>query len=260
MLFGMPKGIGGRHPEGIPSHAVDGHTRRGSGMDTSAALLPAARRWGLAGEVVNWPAEEIDRSHGPGRQWAASEAEVCEDLPYTKGGYFRKHGGWLRWVSLPSNIVRTGGDRDAEDCDPYAPHSVYRLLHAYGFDESFHDSMPYDTAEVKDMLAQLADAKSTRRALAIPPPMIASASAFPELVGESVSSNSRGRGRGRGRGQGNRHGHGPSARTLVGGSPCGDDVGGQGTHGEEEEEEEKRKNKEKKKKTRRSRIQGAGWS
>lgn len=88
-LFNLPAGLGGRHPDGLPAHAVDGHTRRGSGMDTTDAFLPAARRWGLAGEVASWPAAEVSRSHGPGREYAPSESDVTAEMPFTKGGFFR---------------------------------------------------------------------------------------------------------------------------------------------------------------------------
>ena len=54
-----------------------------------------------------------------------------------------------RRVCLPSNIARVGGERDAEDCDPYAPHSVYRLLRDRGFDEALEASMPYDERAVR---------------------------------------------------------------------------------------------------------------
>ena len=70
---------------------------------------------------------QVARSHGPGREWAPSEAEATEALPFTKRGYFWQFGGWLRGVSLPSNIERSGGERDAEDDDPYAIGAHNRL-------------------------------------------------------------------------------------------------------------------------------------
>ena len=59
MLSTLPRGLGGRHPNGLPWYTVDGHTRRGSGMDTTGLFHSAAQRWGLAGEIEDWPAAEV---------------------------------------------------------------------------------------------------------------------------------------------------------------------------------------------------------
>ena len=67
MLSTLPKGLGGRHPNGLPWYTVDGHTRRGSGMDTTGLFHSAAQRWGLAGEIEDWPAAEVLVSRTPNR-------------------------------------------------------------------------------------------------------------------------------------------------------------------------------------------------
>jgi hypothetical protein len=53
---------------------------------------------------------------------------VTSERPFTKWGYFREYGGWLRGVCLPTNIVRSGGERDAEVDDPYSGQHLARVL------------------------------------------------------------------------------------------------------------------------------------
>lgn len=110
MLSELPCGIGGRHPDGLPWYVVDGHTRRGSGMDTTGLFHEAAQRWKLSSEIAEWPDDEIAVSHGPGR----------ERGPVDENG----HGGsWLRspdGVSFPSNVERSFGHDDGSEDDPFA--------------------------------------------------------------------------------------------------------------------------------------------
>lgn len=109
MLSELPRGIGGRHANGLPWYVVDGHTRRGSGMDTTGLFHEAAQRWKLSSEVADWSAAEIAVSHGPGRQRG----------PVDENG----HGGsWLRspdGVSFPSNVERSFGHDDGTEDDPF---------------------------------------------------------------------------------------------------------------------------------------------
>jgi hypothetical protein len=110
LLSELPRGIGGRHPNGLPWYVVDGHTRRGSGMDTTSLFYEAAQRWKLSSEIVKWPDDEIAVSHGPARQRG----------PVDENG----HGGsWLRspdGISFPSNVERSFGHDDGSEDDPFA--------------------------------------------------------------------------------------------------------------------------------------------
>ena len=78
-------------------------------METTGLFNEAAQRWGLSGEIAEWPAAEIVVSHGPGRQRG----------PVDEQG----HGGsWLRspeGISFPSNVERSYDHDDGCADDPF---------------------------------------------------------------------------------------------------------------------------------------------
>ncbi len=75
-LYNRP-GLEGRHPEGIPAYAVDRHTKRGKGGesteyycmgdDTTDSIRSAADHWKV--DISNWTPAVIAKSHGPGRRF-----------------------------------------------------------------------------------------------------------------------------------------------------------------------------------------------
>jgi hypothetical protein len=56
----------------VPDYALDKHTERGKGTDTSSRLSKAAAVWKV--EVSNWSQEEKLKSHGPGIKTVSKSA------------------------------------------------------------------------------------------------------------------------------------------------------------------------------------------